>query len=188
MRKPLPPDVHTCFLLSCSARSAAVGLPVFTTAYYRYNLYALRGLCTHNKLIRETAVEEWLFAHLREELEKYRLEWELKEVQRKQAAASIDRANIRRKLARLQELYVNELIDLENYRRNYELYTAQLAERPEPVGEKRPDFEAVEVLLGNGFRNIYDGLTREEKRTVWRSAIREIHVNNDREITRIVFL
>lgn len=68
------------------------------------------------------------------------------------------------------------------------MYTAQLAEQPAPVVEERPNFEAVEAILDSGFRKIYDGLEREEKRTLWRSAIKEIHVNNNNEIVRIVFL
>ena len=145
--------------------------------------------CGHKKQIRETAVEEWLFTFLGDELEKQRLEWEVKEARRKQAAASVDRAAIRRKLSRLKELYVNEMIDLEEYRRDYELYTTQLAERTAPSAEEeRPNFEAIEAILETGFRKIYDGLEREEKRTLWRSVIKEIHVDKERQITRISFL
>lgn len=101
----------------------------------------------------------------------------------------MDRAAIRRKLSRLKELYVNEIIDLEEYRRDYELYTAQLAERTAPAAEEeRPNFEAVEAILANGFRKIYDGLEREEKRTLWRSVIKEIRVDKERQITGITFL
>ena len=148
-----------------------------------------RRTCGHKKQIRETAVEEWLFTFLGDELEKQRLEWEVKEARRKQAAASVDRAAIRRKLSRLKELYVNEMIDLEEYRRDYELYTTQLAERTAPsAAEERPNFEAIEAILETGFRKIYDGLEREEKRTLWRSVIKEIHVDKERQITRISFL
>lgn len=148
-----------------------------------------RRTCGHKKQIRETAVEEWLFTFLGDELEKQRLEWEVKEARRKQAAASVDRAAIRRKLSRLKELYVNKMIDLEEYRRDYELYTTQLAERTAPSAEEeRPNFEAIEAILETGFRKIYDGLEREEKRTLWRSVIKEIHVDKERQITRISFL
>ena len=134
-------------------------------------------------------MEAWLFSFLGDELEKQRLEWDIKEAKRKQAAASIDRAAIRRKLSRLKELYVNEMIDLEEYRRDYELYTSQLAERPTPSAEEeRPNFEAVEAILAKGFRSIDDSFEPEEKRTLWRSVIKEIHVDKERQITGIVFL
>ena len=81
------------------------------------------------------------------------------------------------------------MIDLDEYRRDYELYTAQLDERPAVlVREERPNFEAVEAILAKGFRSIYDSFEPEEKRTLWRSAIKEIHVDKDLQITRIVFL
>lgn len=134
-------------------------------------------------------MEQWLFSFLGDELEKQRLEWDIKEAKRKQAASSVDRAAIRRKLSRLKELYVAEMIDLEEYRRDYELYTAQLAERPAiHAEEERPNFEAVEAILAKGFRSIYDNFEPEEKRTLWRSVIKEIHVDKERQITRIVFL
>ncbi len=54
--------------------------------------------------------------------EKQRLDWDIKSARRRQAAASIDRASIHRKLSRLKELYVNEMIDLEEYRRGLAVY------------------------------------------------------------------
>ena len=156
--------------------------------YYRCRTYTERKACPHKKQIKEEAVEEWLFSHLGEELEKYRLEWEVNEAQRKRTVASIDRTSIRRKLSRLKELYVNEMIDIEEYRRDYELYTAQLTEQPAPAVEERPSFEAVEAILASGFHKIYDGLDRWEKRTLWRSAIKEIRVDKERQITGISFL
>lgn len=154
--------------------------------YYRCNQYSNRRTCTHSKLIRECDIEQWLFDHLGEELEKYRLDWHAKENQRRNRAAEIDRAAIRRKLKRLKELYINEVIDLDDYRRDYELYTAQLAE-PLPEDEPRPNFKAIEEVVAKGFRQTYNELTREAKRTLWRSIIKEIHINCNNEITRVVF-
>lgn len=158
------------------------------TIYYRCNHYSNRRLCTHDKLMPKAAIEEWLLAHLGDELQKYRLEWETSEACRRRSAASVDRAAIRRKLSRLKELYVNEVIDIKDYRRDYELYTSQLANQPMPESEPRPNFEAAEALLKKGFYSIYDSLSPEGKRTLWRSIIKEIHIDNDRQITRVVFL
>ena len=181
--------LFTSLLICAECGHRLAGIHTGYGAYYRCRTYTERKTCPHKKHIKEEAVEEWLFSFLGSELEKQRLEWEVKETQRKQAAASLDRAAIRRKLSRLKELYVNEMIDLEEYRRDYELYTAQLAERTAPAAEEeRPNFEAVEAILASGFRKIYDGLEREEKRTLWRSVIKEIHVDKERQITRISFL
>lgn len=171
----------------CGSKLAAYGGSK-SGVYYRCPRYVARALCTHQSSMREDRLETWLFEHLGEELEKCKLEWDMKEAQRKKAAASIDRASIKRKLSRLKELYVNEVIDLDEYRRDYELYTAQLAERPATVQEQRPNFEAVDAILAKSYRAVYDSLDPSDKRTLWRSVIKEIHINKDLEITRIVFL
>ena len=181
--------LFTSLLICAECGHRLAGIRNGQYCYYRCPQHYGRGTCIHKKQIREKAVEAWLFSFLGDELEKQRLEWEIKEAKRKQAAASIDRAAVRRKLTRLKELYVAEMIDLDEYRRDYELYTAQLDERPAVlVREERPNFEAVEAILAKGFRSIYDSFEPEEKRTLWRSAIKEIHVDKDLQITRIVFL
>ncbi len=181
--------LFTSLLICAECGHRLAGIRNGQYCYYRCRTYTERKTCPHKKQIKEEAVEAWLFSFLGDELEKQRLEWEIKETKRKQAAASIDRAAIRRKLTRLKELYVAEMIDLDEYRRDYELYTVQLDERPAvPAREERPNFEAVEAILANGFRSIYDSFEPEEKRTLWRSVIKEIHVDKDRQITRIVFL
>lgn len=156
--------------------------------YYRCPHYSNRALCTHNRSLPEKQIESWLFDYLANELDRYRAEWEMREAERKKAAASVDRAAIKRKLARLKELYVNEVIDLDDYRRDYEQYTAQLSERSAPAPAPRPNFEAVQSVLSDDFRALYDTLSDSEKRSVWHSIIKEIRVNNSLEITRLVFL
>ena len=83
---------------------------------------------------------------------------------------------------------MNEVIDLEEYKRDYETLTALLEEAPAPRPAPQPNFEAVEAFLSQDFRQMYDALERDEKRTLWRSIIKEIRVDKDQQITGIVFL
>ena len=155
--------------------------------YYRCSQHFQRGRCPHNHSAREDYVEKWLFEHLGEELERCQLEWEIEAAKKKRTAAAADKAALRRKLTKLKELYVNELIDIEEYKKDYEIYTAALKKLPESSIDPPPDFAAVRKLLDNDFRTIYDTLTREEKRTLWRSVIKEIRIDNDQNITGVVF-
>ncbi len=165
-----------------------VGLQTRSIFYYRCNQHFQRGRCPHKKQVREDYIEEWLFTHLAEELERCKLDWEVKAAKKKKRAmSSTDKATIKRKLQKLKELYVNDLIDIEEYKKDYQIYQAALNQLPEPVEEKPPDFSAVEALLQNNFRQIYDTLTREEKRTLWRSAIKEIRIDSENNITGISF-
>ena len=156
--------------------------------YYRCNLHFQRDLCPHDKEIREEVVEAWLFENLGRVFRDWRAEWDVKEAQRKRTAAAVDRAAVRRKLSRLKELYLNEVIDLDDYKRDYEALTAQLEEAQAQRPPDRPNFEAVEAFLAQDFRQMYDTLEREEKRTLWRSIIKEIRVDKNQQITGLVFL
>ena len=156
--------------------------------YYRCNYFVNYGRCTHDKSVRESYIEEWLFAHLADEIEKCQVAWDIKESQRRRAAASVDRVSIRRKLSRLKELYVNEVIDLDEYRRDYEKYTSQLNEPTDAVDERRPNFDAIKAVLSKSFRDSYNRLDRAEKRSLWHSIIKEIRIDKERQITSIVFL
>ncbi len=155
--------------------------------YYRCNQYFKRGRCNHKKQIREDYVEEWLFANLTKEIEQCKLNWEVEAAEKKRAMSSIDKATLKHKLQKLKELYVNDLIDLEEYKKDYQIYTAALNQLPEPINEKPPDFSAIESILNNDFKNIYDTLTREGKRTLWRSIISEIRIDSENNIMGISF-
>lgn len=158
-----------------------------TYYYYRCNQHFQRGRCAHNHSVREEVVEKWLFEHLEEELERCKLEWEVQAAEKKRSINAKDKATLKRKLTKLKELYVNELIDIEEYKKDYEIYTAALNQIPDTSQDPPPNFEAIEKLLQTDFKNIYDTLTREEKRTLWRSVIKEIRIDNDHNITGISF-
>lgn len=165
-----------------------VGLQTKGIFYYRCNQHFQRGRCPHKKQVREDYIEEWLFAHLSEELERCKLGWEVKAAKKKKRSLSgTDKAAIKHKLKKLKELYVNDLIDIEEYKKDYQIYQAALNQLPDPVEENPPDFSAVEAILQNNFRQIYETLTREEKRTLWRSAIKEIRIDSENNITGVSF-
>lgn len=155
--------------------------------YYRCNQHFYRGKCDHKKELREDHVENWLFEHLEEEIERCKLDWEIENARRKKASNRTDKAALKRKLTKLKELYVNDLIDIDEYKKDYEIYTSALNNIQEVAQEAPPDFSEVEKLLDKDFRNIYDTLTREEKRTLWRTVISEITVDNENNITGITF-
>ena len=98
--------------------------------YYRCNQHFQRGRCSHNKSVREDMIEKWLFDNMESELRRVRLEWEIKAAEKKKAALRTDKAALKRKLTKLKELYVNELIDIEEYKKDYEIYTAALRHLP----------------------------------------------------------
>lgn len=179
--------IFTSILTCYECRHKLAGYVSKGYIYYRCNQHFQRGRCAHNHSIREDMIEKWLFDHLEDEINCCQLEWEVQSASRKRAAASSDKASLKRKLSKLKELYVNELIDIEEYKKDYDIYTAALRQFPDPARESPPNFEAVRKLLASNFKTIYGTLTREEKRTLWRSVIEEITVDNDKNIMGIIF-
>lgn len=180
--------IFTSILKCAECNHNLVGYVTGPYYYYRCNQHFQRDRCSHNKSVRESCVEEWLFEHLGEELERCKLEWDVQAAERKKKMRSTDKAVLKRKLTKLKELYMDDLINIEEYKKDYQIYTAALQQIPDEAPEETPpDFSAVERMLQADFKSIYDSLTREEKRTLWRSVISEIRVDRDNNITGIIF-
>lgn len=180
--------IFTSVLKCAECNHNLVGYVTGPYYYYRCNQHFQRDRCSHNKSVRESYVEEWLFEHLGEELERCKLEWDVQAAERKKKMRSTDKAVLKRKLTKLKGLYMDDLINIEEYKKDYQIYTAALQQIPDETPEETPpDFSAVERMLQADFKSIYDSLTREEKRTLWRSVISEIRVDRDNNITGIIF-
>lgn len=108
------------------------------------------------------------------ELEAYKTEWEMQEA--KTPKPKIDRAAILRKLDKLKDLYVNDLITMEQYRADYERYSAQLAEIAPDIAPA-PDFTGLRQKLTDDFPKVYKTLDRTQRRALWRSVLSAIYVD-----------
>ena len=180
--------IFTGILVCDECRHNMVGYKSRGIYYYRCNQHFQRGRCEHNHSAREDRVEAWLFEHLSDEIEKYEVSWDVQAAGRKKTAAGVERATLKRKLTKLKELYMNDLIDMEEYKKDYETYSAALLKLDKAqIEEKKVDLSGVRQIVSKGFLEIYDTLTREEKRTLWKSVLKEIRIDNDQNITGISF-
>ncbi|MGQ4824131.1 recombinase family protein, partial [Enterococcus faecalis] len=77
--------------------------------------------------------------------------------------------NIENKLDRLKKAYLNEVIDLEEYKKDREALMKELNEiEVEPA---KIDIKNVEFILAKEFDEIYKESSEEEKNALWRSII-----------------
>jgi len=132
--------------------------------------------CPNAKMVYEHVLERDLLHRLPnlivEEVETY---------QREAApAVSYERqkAVLEKKIERLKVLFINEEISLEEYRVDKATLLKQIAELA-PVTRPEPP-EAILSLQGLNISDIYQTLTREERRAFWRGIIREIRFDTDR--------
>ena len=147
--------------------------------YYKCNSTHFHvNLCNRKKRIREDYVENWMLEHIEAELENQMLEAEAKAQEQKRKAP--DRAAVLRKLNRLKDLYVNEVIDLEQYKADYAQYMAQLTEADAAAvsRERTPDFKGHREKMAE-ISKFYQDLSAKERQSFWQGMIREIRVDPD---------
>lgn len=116
-------------------------------------------------------------------LSQYRIAFDEIQKEQKEKSYQAEIAALKNKLSRLKDLYLNELISLEEYKTDQQNMTARimyLSEQEKPV--KKPDFSKADALLGQGWREAYEQLDRASRRDFWRILIKEIHIYPDRRI------
>lgn len=157
---------------------------------YTYNSYRCRqGIslhrCPNHKIMIESTLEKILLARIRPELEDYVANYEVANRPAMRTDAKL--RNIENKLQKLKELYLNDLITMDEFKVDREKLMMQLdnikAEDSRPV----KDLSYLKKFLDMDIENIYSSLSVPEKRELWRSVIREIRVDQDKNV-RIIFL
>ena len=148
---------------------------------YRYKYPAYECLqyrtykkCSNGGEIREVRIEEYLLGHVREELSGYLVDFETGETKRIDNRAKKNK--LRRKLDRLKDLYLNEVISLDEYKKDRIEYEEQLAALPD-MEQPIKNLEPLKQVLDCNFEVIYNKLSNEEKRAFWRSIIKEIRIS-----------
>lgn len=149
----------------------------------RYN----NGDCGNKVNILERSIEDYLLQNVDAELEKY-----ICEMNRLVSAChpaknfQEERSKLKKKLSRLKDLYVDSIIDLELYRKDYEDLTAQIdalsiEEHAAPPAIPNPD--RLLTIFAGGWQEAYIELDRPQKQTFWRTALDRILVHPTRQIS-----
>ena len=159
-----------CRLSGCGSSKIGVSY-----RYYRCSRYAINRLCTYKHKTNEAKLEKYLLDNIAEEVEKYRVEYELSIKKTKKPAVS--KKAIEGKLARLRELYINELIEIDDYKKEYDSLHSELKKIESQLEEKEKDFSQLEALLQSDFRDMYSSLDNEGKRALWGTIVEKIIQN-----------
>lgn len=160
---------------------------------YKYPAYECKQYraykeCDNGGEIREVRIEEYLLKNVREQFNSYISDFETN------SKSIIDnrakKNQIRKKIDRLKDLYLNEAITIEEFKTDRMKFEAQLAELPDII-EPNQDFKALRNILGTDFEGMYLQLDNEQKRLFWRSIIKEIRVSKSKDRHReytVVFI
>ena len=155
----------------------------------RYKIYICSGHyraiqdCINSKSLNEKKLEKYLVENLKT------LAFADISVKDKRKATNFDKkiANTEKKISRLKELYLNELITLDDYKHDLAAYKADIDTfKAEARKYRGTDKKALYDLVGRNLADWYWTLAEDERRVIWRSVIDQIYFDNDRNI-KIVF-
>lgn len=153
--------------------------------YYRCTNHFNHHQCPNAGNTQEYKIEAYLLEHIEKLLEDTIADYDIRQSAAKKSRTDTDA--IRRKLSRLKDLYLNELITLDEYRKDYETYTRQLSEAEAPAELPKLNVPKLRHFLDSDFLSVYDDFTRSEKQALWRSVIDCIWVNREHEVVGVSF-
>lgn len=141
--------------------------------------------CDNCKHIYENVLEKYLLDNIRPMLQDFVLRAEIKAAPMREAHTRI--AALERRIEKLKELFINDLISLDEYKRDKEQMLSEIADLNAIERRTAVDTTSLKEFLEQPFETLYDTFTDEEKRFFWRSVIKEIRFGLDRKYD-IVFL
>lgn len=142
--------------------------------------------CANSKIISENALEKYLISHIKPMVQNLILQYEIEEKARDRTADRIAAAE--RKLSRLKDLYINDLLDMETYKADRAALLAEIGDLQGRATEGRTKAaDSLRGLLSPDLWSLYADFTPEEKRRFWRGIIDKIEFGKDRSIN-VIFL
>ena len=137
--------------------------------YYRCRTRAVgTSQCSHHRRIREDAVEDYVLHGIEEISANYHGNYNKTQ---KKPAQSADK--IRRKMQKLKDLYLADLIELEDYRKDYEDLKRQLSSI-ESHAVPEFDLQSLKKEVEN-----YGTLSRQLKKEFWTRTVKRIDADDN---------
>lgn len=145
--------------------------------------------CMNKTSISESKIEQMLLQSFRAQAEKRIAENSVEN--KKNRNTFIDNSKlIKKKLEKLKDLYIDDLIDKETYKKDYTKLIKDLEENEQNklqyVKSKPKDLSYLKELLNSDYEKIYHSLSPIDKRNVWLNVIDYIYFDGVK-IERIIF-
>lgn len=143
--------------------------------------------CDNHKLIREDDIENYLLNNLKELAQNYiannTVVFESKNIDNLK-----EQKELERKIFKLKDLYLDDLIDKDTYKSDYEKLNKKLNDlKQKNQKTNQKDFTKLKEYINSDIYNIYKKLNIEEKRTLWINVVDKIYIENG-EIKEVIFL
>ena len=146
-------------------------------SYYCQGSVQRKG-CDNDKFTVEWKVENYLMSEIDEQIQ-VNLQTKPRKILKINQEGQLK--SLQKKLAKLSELYIDDMISKSDYSKKYADLTAQVEAIAQEKSEGRAP-EEIATLFAPGWQEIYKQLNRENKRAFWKLKIKEIRLYKDRRI------
>lgn len=151
--------------------------------YYRCQLYIKSHNCMFNLCVSQKKVEKYLIENIETYLNDLLISVEIKNKEKPK------KTNIKKyesELKRLNNLYIKGRLEEDEYEKKYfDLQNLINAEKEE---SNSIDVENLVTKFPSNWKEVYFELTDINKKRFWLSTIKEIKINEKKEVTKIIFL
>lgn len=154
--------------------------------YYRCEYRYSDHQCDNTILAREQIIESYLLENLDHLLNTHILEVEMLDSDIKDNTQAKIKG-LKAELENLNYMFMKKRIDVKTYDRLYEQTDAEI-KKLKANAPKRSNTSLYREFLTSGWRNIYDGMSRANKRVFWRGIIKEIRTSVDNKHVFVEFL
>lgn len=158
------------------------------TLSYRCNGWALYKVCNFKKTVGEKKIEKNLLSNLDQYVNAYIEVAEIEDKQTKDTHATEKIAEIKGEMSRLTKAYRKGRVKEAEYDRDYEELEKRLEELEKhlkPIKER--DLTIYHDLIKSDWKDLYSALNQENKRAFWRKYVKEIKINLDGTVNRVIF-
>jgi len=159
-----------------------------TTYSYRCNQYAIYKNCEFKKTVGEKKIETALLENFNQYVGAYIEVAKIEDKTVKDSHASEKIKEIEAEMERTTKAYRKGRMKETEYDKEYDKLEAQLNELKQhlqPIKER--DLTIYEDLLKSDWKDLYNALNKENKRAFWRKYIKEIKLNIDGTVQRVIF-
>lgn len=171
--------------LGSNTRRRKNGREIHQHIYRCVGHYGSIKRCQNAKQLDESVLERHLLQTIRPTIQSMVFKAEIEPAESVDNSARI--RSLEKRLSKIKELFVNDMISLDEYKQDRELIQSEIAALTAQSHAEPPNLTALKELLSQPFESLYNTFTQDERRYFWRSIIREIRFGADRQID-IIFL
>ena len=159
-------------------------------SHYRCPKCYIDHQCSNKRVLQENIIEEWLLNNFKDILEEYLIQVEDIREQISQEDNTKKIESIKSKIDRLKELYIEGNIDREKFDSTLEKYNKEIKEyEKKSTKDVKIDLEKIKEFLNDSTAlDVYNKLTKANKRAFWNSFIDYMYFTGNRDYNFDVFL